>query len=257
MSNADTASRSAVSLLGRIRRSATLWLAELLFPRECVGCGRNGSFLCDTCRSAIRRKVNHDCPFCREVDTPFGVVCPSCATRHSLDALYAAMPFRGNPVVEEAVHVLKYEFVTELAEPLGGLLAESVAATDLSLPDAIVPVPLHPWRVRFRGFNQSSLLAEILAKNVTPELPIPIRGDILRRVRFTLPQARSHDAQERRTNLSGAFALRKESSLRKEVKGKIFWLVDDVATTGATLEECARVLKKAGAKKVFGIVLAR
>lgn len=233
------------------------WIAELLFPRACVGCDREDSFLCDACLSTIRRKAHHDCPFCRDVDTPFGVTCLSCAKRHSLDALYAAMPFRGNPVLEEAIHVLKYEFVTELADPLGTLLAESVSMTDLPLPDAIVPVPLHPWRSRFRGFNQSSLLAEVLAKDLAPGLPIPLREDILRRVRFTLPQARSGGARERRENLSGAFALQKGKGLRQEIKGKVFWLVDDVATTGATLEECSRVLKEHGAKKVFGIVLAR
>lgn len=167
------------------------------------------------------------------------------------------MPFHGNPAVENAIHVLKYEFVTELARPLGMILADSVSATDLPIPDALIPVPLHPWRFRFRGFNQASLLAGILASELTPGLPIPLREDMLRRTRFTLPQARSKSAKKRRENLSGAFAGRKGKTFREEIMGKTFWLVDDVATTGTTLEECARILKKRGARKVFGIVLAR
>ena len=232
-------------------------MAELLFPRACVGCNRDGSFLCDACRNALPRKERHDCPFCRRVDTPYGVTCLSCAKRHALDGIFAAMPFQGNPTVEDAIHVLKYEFVTELAYPLGILLVDSVSATDLPIPDALIPVPLHPWRFRFRGFNQASLIAGILASELTPGLPIPLREDILRRTRFTLSQARSKSAKERRENLSGAFALYEGKDLREEIKGKTFWLIDDVATTGTTLEECARILKKHGAKKVFGIVLAR
>lgn len=233
------------------------WIAELLFPRACVGCDREGSFLCDACQNAVPRKADHECPFCRRVDTPYGATCLSCAKRHELDGIFAAMPFQGNPVIEDAVHVLKYEFVTELARPLGTLLADSVTATDLPIPDALIPVPLHPWRLRFRGFNQASLIARILAEDMTPGLPIPLREDILIRTRFTFSQARSRNAKERRQNLSGAFSLNKKIDFRKEIEGKLFWIVDDVATTGTTIEECARILKKYGAKKVFGIVLAR
>lgn len=239
------------------RKAAIEWIADLLFPRACVGCDREGSFLCDACQSTIPRKTTHRCPSCRRVDTPYGVTCLACAKRHALDGIFAATPFQGNPVIEEAIHVLKYEFVTELARPLGALLAHAASETDLPLPDVILPVPLHPWRRRFRGFNQASLIASVLADEMTPGLLIPLRDDLLIRARFTLPQARSDNAKERRRNLSGAFALNKGRSPRKEIRGKTFWIVDDVATTGATLEECARVLKRYGAKKVFGVVIAR
>lgn len=233
------------------------WIADLLFPRACVGCDREGSFLCDACQSTIPKKMTHRCPFCRKVDTPYGATCLACAKRHELDGIFAAAPFQGNPVVEEAIHVLKYEFVTELARPLGALLAHATATTDLPLPDFLVPVPLHPWRRRFRGFNQATLIARVLAQNMTPGLSVPIRDDILARTRFTLSQARSKNAAERRRNLSGAFSLDKKHGSCKQIKRKTVWLVDDVATTGTTLEECARVLKRHGAKKVFGIVIAR
>ena len=88
--------------------------------------------------------------------------------------------------------------------------------------------------------------------------PLPVRQDILVRTRFTMPQAKSRGAKERRENLKNAFALHpKNPDAKKELKGGVVWLVDDVATTGATLAECAKVLKKSGARKVFGIVVAQ
>ncbi|HWQ60082.1 MAG TPA: double zinc ribbon domain-containing protein [Candidatus Fimivivens sp.] len=234
------------------------FLADLLFPRACVGCGSGHSYLCDACLRAAPRKHEHRCPFCGSVIVPDGLTCLSCASRHSLDGVFAAVAFREAFTVADAIHVLKYEYVPELALPLGRLLAEAAAKTDLPLPDLLLPVPLHPWRLRYRGFNQSTLIARSFSESFMPELPVPVREDLLVRHRFTLPQAKSRGAKERKRNLHGAFSLQKNSpAINKEFKGKTLWLVDDVATTGATLEECAKVLKKSGAKKVFGIVVAR
>jgi len=231
-------------------------IADLLFPKACAGCGREGTFLCDTCLLAIPKKHEHDCPFCKN-RTPLGATCLSCSDRHALDLLFAAASFRGDKTAESAIHIMKYEFIAELCGPLGRLLAHSVSRSELPLPNFLVPVPLHPWRLRFRGFNQSSLIATALSADLVPDLRIPIREDILFRTRFTLPQARSHGAQERKENLRGAFSLTRDRPVRNALRGTTIWLVDDVATTGATLEECAKILKKAGVKKVLGIVVAR
>ncbi len=234
------------------------FFADLLFPRSCIGCGKRDTYLCDACLYGSPWKREHSCPFCESVLTPDGRTCFSCAPRHSLDGIFSASVFREATVVADAVHVLKYEYVPELAFPLGALLAKATAKTELPIADMIVPVPLHPWRLRFRGFNQSALLAESFAAAFMPDMPIPVRSDLLVRHRFTLPQARSHGAKERKANLKGAFSLPSDSRpFRKELKGKTIWLIDDVATTGATLEECAKVLKKSGARHVFGIVVAR
>ncbi len=125
----------------------------------------------------------------------------------------------------------------------------------LPLPDAIIPVPLHRRRLRFRGFNQSELLAQILSQTLTPGLDVPLYTEVLIRTRFTKPQMKTDSREERLSNLKNAFAIQETST--PILKGKSLWLIDDVATTGTTLEECATVLKQHGATAVFGIVLAR
>jgi len=239
-------------LLGAIREA----VADTLFPKRCVGCGRPDTYFCDTCLSRVPRKRSHVCPVCQTAVTPHGMTCLACRKRSSLSGVFSVSTFREDRIVSEAIHVLKYEYVPDLAEPLGRLLAERVRDTELPLPDLVLPVPLHPWRERYRGFNQSALVAAAFLRHFLPELGLPLRTDLLRRTRFTLPQARSRSAAERRKNLRDAFAL--DSSVEKsELRGKNVWLVDDVATTGATLEECARVLKKSGIARVHGIVVAR
>ncbi|MEI7749468.1 MAG: ComF family protein [Candidatus Moraniibacteriota bacterium] len=243
-----------IDLLFRTRE----FLADVLFPRACIGCGRKDSYLCGACLRNAPRKQEYVCPFCETVLVPEGRTCFSCAPQHALDGIFSVTAFREASTIAQAIHVFKYEYVQELATPLGALLAESASRTELPLPDFLVPVPLHAWRLRYRGFNQSALLARSFAAAFMPELPVPVHEDLLIRHRFTLPQAKSRTARERKENLRGAFSLPVDRrTARKELKGKVVWLIDDVATTGATLEECAKVLKKSGVKKVFGIVVAR
>jgi ComF family protein len=230
-------------------------IADALFPRNCIGCGNADTWLCDSCRRHIPLSTEQRCFVCRNTITPSGESCFSCRTSSSLDGLFVAAPYH-SPLVSEMIHVFKYEFVDELATPLGLLLAEALRHSSVPLPDAIIPVPLHVWRQRYRGFNQAELLSRSIADRVAPGFPIPILGNTLIRRRFTLPQAKTRSAGERRENLSGAFGIAKDvpkGSLMKET----VWLVDDVATTGATLEECADVLKRSGVKRIHGIVLGR
>ena len=232
------------------------FVGDMLFPRSCLGCGAPDTYLCDQCIDRIPRRREHDCPICQKTRTPDGATCLSCRKRSALGGAFSAAVFRENRIISDAVHVLKYEYVPDLAEPLGRLLATRARESEFPLPDLIIPVPLHPWRERYRGFNQSMEIARYFSTHFFPELSIPLRDDILRRTRFTLPQARSHGAKERRKNLRGAFTV--DPSIRKrELRGQAVWLIDDVATTGATLEECARVLKRSGASSIHGLVIAR
>ena len=146
------------------------------------------------------------------------------------------------------VHAFKYDGRRSLARPLGRLLREAGAGL-LAGADAVVPVPLHPWKRVQRGFNQSADLARAL------ELPVRF---VLRRTRPTRTQAGLTPGQRRR-NVSGAFALATWPwrSSRADVGGRTLVLVDDVMTTGATLDACARVLKQAGAREVRVLTLAR
>ncbi len=148
----------------------------------------------------------------------------------------------------EVVHSLKYRGMTAL----GGAMALPLAAAARRYAleaDLIVPVPLAGLRRRLRGYNQ----AEVLARALGRELDLPVRPGATARRRYTQPQARSADAEARRRNVLGAFSCREPAA----VAGRRVLLVDDVATTAATLAECASVVKEAGARSVWGLVFAR
>lgn len=227
---------------------------DTIFPIGCLGCGAPREYLCRACLAVFPRRMRQRCPACLKAITPRGETCFACSGKKALDGLFAASLYRF-PIVSASIHTYKYRFIPSFAKPLGIWLAGRVAETDLPLPDICIPVPLHPRRLRFRGFNQSMLLAETLADALVPGLGIPVRTDILLRIRYTRPQMKTKVREERLGNLKNAFALAEESEVL--VREKAVWLIDDVATTGTTLEECAKILKASGAKNVFGIVLAR
>jgi ComF family protein len=196
-------------------------LLELVAPRGCAGC-----------ENVLAPAERGFCEACAPLLDDGGRLG---------DALAAYV--YGGPMAE-AVRRLKYGRRTELAPVLGRMLA--ARATELAgIVDCVVPVPLHPRRLRRRGFNQAALLARPVAK----ALAVPLSVTDLRRVRDTPPQARL-GAVERATNVRGAFvALR--------APGSRVLLIDDVRTTGATLAECAEALRIAGAERVVTLVLAR
>ncbi|MBI4233214.1 MAG: ComF family protein [Chloroflexi bacterium] len=148
--------------------------------------------------------------------------------------------------IREAVHRLKYSNLRAIAPALAGLLAEHLQAHPVPA-DLIVPVPLHPRRERQRGFNQAALLA----KEAGRRLRLPLVERALARVRDSPPQARSASREERRANVQGAFMA------RQGFQGRCVLLVDDVCTTGATLEACAGALRNAGASSIWALTLAR
>ncbi len=173
-------------------------------------------------------------------------LCPRCWRRPlEIDGIRA--PYRMEGAVRSAVHALKYQNVRALATTLGWLLAGFIVDNDLSA-DVLVPVPLHPRRERSRGYNQSLLLASGAGKI----LGVPVEAKALRRLRATASQARSTDEKERWANVAGAF---KASSAI--VQGQRVLVIDDVCTTGATLEACSIALREAGAMSVWGLTLAR
>ena len=229
-------------------------ILDTLFPKSCLGCGAPKDYLCTACLARFPRRLRQRCPTCRKHATPRGEVCFACSGLHALDGIFAASHYR-SPLVAKSIHTYKYRFIATLAQPLGTWLANRVSEIDLPLPDLYIPVPLHPRRLRFRGFNQSALLAQTLADTLTPGSALPVLQDSLIRTRATKPQMKTQSREERLGNLKDAFALSAASAI--SIRGKTIWLVDDIATTGTTLEECARILKAAGAKSVFGIVLAR
>jgi ComF family protein len=153
--------------------------------------------------------------------------------------------------LREAVYGLKYKYIQELAAPLGEMMIAYYNRAPLPA-DLLIPVPLHRRRRRERGYNQSALLAQQLGQATQ----ISIRQDVLRRHRYTRSQTRLN-AQERSQNVRGAFSCRDPQSAAQAFAGKRLLLIDDVATTGATLRACARVLKDQGALSVWALTLAR
>lgn len=212
-------------------RSITDQVLGFLFPDRCAGCGRSGSLFCMACRSQLR-------PYRIRTQLHAG----SAATR-VLDDASAAFVFEGP--LREAIHCLKYTHIRRVAEPLGDLLAAHLREHPLPA-DGLVPVPLHPNRLAERGFNQSELLGLHLARATS--LPLVARG--LVRCRDTSHQV-GLDARARQENTHGAFGWQ----LAVPPPARVL-LLDDVLTTGATLNACAEALRAAGAREVRALTLA-
>lgn len=219
----------------------TFW--DWLFPPHCAACGARGAWLCATCLGALPRIVPPFCPHCGEPQRQAGLCLRCRENASSLEGMRSLGLYAGP--LQRAIWALKYEGLRVLAEPLAVLLADYCGEHPLPA-DLIIPVPLHRRRERRRGYNQSALLGRALAGR----LGLPYRPDLLVRLRDTPPQV-GKSQEERRRNMEGAFAA------GKAPVGARILLVDDVLTTGATLEACAAPLKAAGAASVWGLTLAR
>ena len=205
-------------------------LLDLVFPPRCPGCRARGTLLCTHCVSRCHG-LRLDLPL------PAGR-----AHRNTLLATSVGL-YQYDAPLRQAIHVFKYRRRSTLAGPLGLLLVEALPEHVLTC-DAVVPVPLHAGRLRERGFNQSALLAAVVATALGKRV-----ADSLWRTRATAHQV-GLDPAAREANVRGAFAWHGESAPRSIL------LVDDVLTTGATMRECARALRAAGAQEIHAIALA-
>ena len=218
---------------------------DLLFPQRCVGCGEEGELICPVCERSLLRIIPPVCPRCGKPH-PGSSVCAGCVNwQASIDGIRS--PFRFDGTIRQAIHQFKYNNLRALAVPLSCLLRDYITSNPIPA-DFLVPVPLHPKRLRERGYNQSVLLAQKLGKLITR----PVVEDCLIRVRLALPQASTANVAERRRNVAGAFSCRDG-----RVQNRTVLLIDDVATSGATLDACASALKAGGAAQIWGLVLAR
>lgn len=216
---------------------------DVIFPPRCAGCGARGVLLCATCAAAIVYIEPPACPRCgRRVARPG--ICPYCrAYPNALDGMTAAAEFV--TPVRQCIHALKYEGQRRYAMVLADIVRPAFAT--VPTPDAIVPVPLFSGRERGRGFNQSDLIARHLAGGALPVMP-----GWLTRTRDTPPQV-GQDREARQANVAAAFACPDTAAVR----GQRVLLLDDVATTGATLDACARALRGAGVASVHALVVAK
>ena len=225
---------------------------DLLFPSVCVSCRKpsSGSLcLCDSCRAEVRYLRSPLCVRCGAlfVDGNGGDhLCGNCL-RRSPPFLLARAVARYAPPVSTLLHRLKYRTDRTVLSTLSQI-AVQFDFTPFASCDLIVPVPLHLKRLRKRGLNQSLLLTRLFF----PGKETAIHPEVLVRIRDTVPQTRL-GGKERRRNLRAAFAVNQEA----DIKGKSICLVDDVLTTGATVNECAGILMRAGAKEVKVLTMAR
>ena len=232
-------------------------LLHLLLPRTCYACGKDLPFraedpLCAACAAQVRFVAGG--LYCRRCGQPLrqgGAHCFHC--RGSKSKKYPCAYIRSavvfNPQVRALVHPFKYAHQTYLAASLGGWLGQAWPDFDvLHTAQLLMPVPLYPAKQKKRGYNQAALLARQLGR-ITG---LMVDENSLCRIRNT-PSQTGFGREQRAENMKGAFVCRQPEA----VKGKVVLLIDDVATTGATLEACAAALKQAGAKQVMAYTLAR
>lgn len=237
------------NLVRFIGREAGSLLVGTTLPETCAGCGVAGAWLCPDCRALVAEDHRPGCQRCGRRGTRKRD-CSRCAPifPSALSVLRAGFAFDGP--MRSAVHQFKYAREHERGRHLGRMLA---ARFESLFPkagiDAIVPVPLHPRRLRERGFNQS----EILAEELVPVCGAPLISAV-RRSRHTTPQA-SLRSEQRLRNLAGAFVPVDDH--RHSIDGRNVLIVDDVTTTGATIAAVADALQDIRAKKILAITLAR
>ena len=239
------------------------FIFDLIFPIECLGCGKQGKWLCDRCLKKLEVNSKQRCLNCK-LENDFGELCPECKKFFYLDGALAAGNY-GDKLISQLIKQYKYYFSLKVAGILGDFLLfflKNLNSQMILLPAkktnapeflfkqnnyCIMPVPLHKRRLRWRGFNQAEEIAKILAK----KLNIPLINNQLIRIKYNQPQAKIN-SQKRKNNINGCFQCQGESLNKKNIV-----LVDDVVTSGSTLNECAKVLKEKGAEKVWGICVAR
>lgn len=209
------------------------FILDLLFPKFCINCQKEGYFLCADCETLLEIS-----PFHRNLSV------------HNLIDLYIPV-FYKNPLAKNLIQRFKYEpFVKELAQTLSSLIISHFQLLD-NKPDFadyfIIPIPLSKKRLKWRGYNQS----EELGRELADFLKIPLFSDCLIKVKETLPQMEL-EKEARRENVKDIFLVKNLDF----IKDKKILLIDDVYTTGATMQECALTLKKAGAKTVIGVAVA-
>jgi ComF family protein len=230
---------------------------DLLFPVECIGCGESGTWLCERCQNKMPFNYCQVCPNCHK-PTEVGEYCPLCRDAFRLDGVIAIGDY-DNKTMKNAIKKLKFSFIRDLAAPLRDYFRDFLGTNEDTVlgnrldhfltnkKQIFIPVPLHDRRQRWRGFNQSELLLHQFIKDQHTVRDLTN----LKRVKNKKPQSKL-TREKRLSNLTDCFQW-----LGPNLSGKDIILIDDVMTTGSTLDECARVLKKNGARKVWGLVLAR
>lgn len=243
------------------------YFLDLLFPKFCLSCQKEGIYLCDDCRTLLDISEFDYClcdknpqrlPGPRGTPSKSGLPaqagkCNRCQNK-KLSGLYFALPYKEKVLTRKLIYQFKYQpYLKDLAKTLASILIEHFILSGKNTNEiwnnsVLLPIPLDKKKLKIRGYNQS----EELAKELSIILQIPIITNNLVKIKNTKPQMEL-SKEEREKNLENAFEIKNPS----ELLGKKIFLVDDVYTTGSTMEECTKTLKESGIKNVWGICLAR
>lgn len=238
------------------------FILDLIFPIECLGCGQEGEWLCTPCFQSLKFKKSQYCLGCKKKNK-LGEFCRDCRGEYYLDGILIASRYDENELLADLIKNFKYKFIKEIGDDLGRFLAMFLRHLHYEAntfgwnedrfmnlgnieENLIIPVPLHGRRERWRGFNQAEILAEGLLGKKLENQP----GRLIR-TKHRTAQAKLNE-KARMENVKSCFSWEGGNLVGRKVI-----LIDDVVTTGATLNECARVLKEAGAKRVWGLVVAK
>lgn len=225
-------------------------ILNFLFPPRCLACGKLGSYLCPKCQAHISHNKPFICPVCKKPAID-GATHPKCQTKNSPDGFIFFWDYTG--LTHKIIHKIKYDpfifsAIEEIINKHTTLLKNPSFQNILSQNPILVPVPLHPSRLRYRGYNHAEKISTAFAKKWN----LKVVNNFLIRTRNTKPQAKLK-LEERQKNIKGAFSLNHVSIQ----PFKQIILVDDVWTTGSTLTECCKVLKQNGARTVWALTMAR
>lgn len=229
-----------------------MFFKDLLFPKHCLGCGILGAYICPKCQKLFRYLDRGTCFYCKKASL-YNLTHPICLKNFNIDGVTAI--FYYNNLLKKIIKSIKYRLVIEAWKDLTRTI-EPEAVRQISFYKRISkgfflqPIPLCKRKIRERGFNQAFLITKFFQAF----LDFPI-SDFLVRVKETLPQAELKTKKDRYNNLRGAFKI--DPKGHPAVTGSDIILVDDVVTTGSTVREAARVLKKAGAVKIYVLALAK
>jgi len=228
-------------------------ILDYIFPKSCLECGKSGNYICHLCFSKIQAPKSI-CPQCKKPSID-GFTHTKCLRKLSLNGLICLWNYRG--VIRKAILSFKYKYANEIAKEIAGFVINELQSKQLVLNSNVVitPIPMHWYKENYRGFNQSSELGNLISKKMNWGF-VP---DLLTRKKSTTPQV-GLKGKERVENVKGAFSINSKFVKNKLIENKqniSLVVFDDVYTTGSTMKESVKVLKRYGFNNVWGLTLAR
>lgn len=220
---------------------------DFLFPKFCLSCNKIGSYLCPKCQNKLEYFTNETCLYCDKKNL-YGLTHPGCQREFGIDGFLTV--FKYNETLKRIVKAFKYRRALAVWEEFSLLIKPNKLIKLNNWPRAtfLQPIPLHTNKLNDRGFNQAETIATFFNRFLKLKV-----SNLLLRKKETKPQAQITNKRKRRRNISGAFIMNEKT----DVKNSIIILVDDLLTTGDTIKEAGKVLKKNGARLVFALTIAR